>query len=114
MLDALDAEYKFDLPLKLVDQEFEQIWAALEREMEGEGKTFADENTTEEEVRTEYKAIAERRVRLGLVIGTIGEAAGVTVGDEELQRGLMDRARQFPGQEKEVFEFYRNNPNASG
>jgi trigger factor len=112
MLDALDAEYKFDLPLKLVDQEFEQIWAALEREMEGEGKTFADEDTTEEEVRTEYKAIAERRVRLGLVIGTIGENAGVTIGDEELQRGLMDRARQFPGQEKEVFEFYRNNPNA--
>ena len=112
MLDALDNEYKFELPQKLVDQEFEQIWAALEREMEAEGKTFADEDTTEEEVRTEYKGIAERRVRLGLVIGTIGENAGVTVADEELQRGLMDRARQFPGQEKEVFEFYRNNPNA--
>ncbi len=112
MLDALDEVYQFDLPQKLVDQEFEQIWAALEREMEAEGKTFADEDTTEEEVRTEYKSIAERRVRLGLVIGTIGENAGVAVDDEELQRGLMDRARQFPGQEKEVFEFYRNNPNA--
>ena len=112
MLDALDNEYKFDLPLKLVDQEFEQIWAALQREMEGEKKTFADEDTTEEEVRAEYKAIAERRVRLGLVIGTIGEKANVTVADEELQRGLMERARQYPGQEKQVFEFYRNNPNA--
>jgi len=112
MLDAMDEEYKFDLPQKLVEQEFEQIWAALEREMESEGKTFADEDTTEEEVRNEYKSIAERRVRLGLVIGTIGENAGVTINDEELQRGLMDRARQFPGQEKEVFEFYRKNPNA--
>jgi trigger factor len=112
MLDALDEDYKFDLPQKLVDQEFEQIWAALQREMESEGKTFADEDTTEEEVRTEYKAIAERRVRLGLVIGSIGEKAGVTVADEELQRGLMERARQYPGQEKQVFEFYRSNPNA--
>ncbi len=112
MLDALDDEYDFQLPEKLVEQEFQQIWAALEREMKGEGKSFEDEDTTEEEVRSEYRSIAERRVRLGLVIGTVGERANVTVTDEELQRGLMERARQFPGQEKEVFEFYRKNPNA--
>ncbi len=112
MLDALDAEYKFDLPEKLVDQEFNAIWAALTREMQAEGKTFEDEDTTEEETRKEYRQIAERRVRLGLVIGTIGEKAGVTVADEELQRGLIERARQFPGQEKQVFEFYRSNPQA--
>ncbi len=112
MLDALDAEYKFDLPEKLVDQEFNAIWAALTREMQAEGKTFEDEETTEEETRKEYRQIAERRVRLGLVIGTIGEKAGVTVADEELQRGLIERARQFPGQEKQVFEFYRSNPQA--
>ncbi len=112
MLDVLDAEYKFDLPEKLVDQEFNAIWAALTREMQAEGKTFEDEETTEEETRKEYRQIAERRVRLGLVIGTIGEKAGVTVADEELQRGLIERARQFPGQEKQVFEFYRSNPQA--
>ena len=112
MLDALDAEYKFDLPEKLVEQEFNAIWAALTREMQAEGKTFEDEETTEEETRKEYRQIAERRVRLGLVIGTIGDKAGVTVADEELQRGLIERARQFPGQEKQVFEFYRSNPQA--
>ena len=112
MLDALDGEYKFDLPQKLVDQEFEAIWAALTREMQAEGKTFADEDTTEEETRKEYRQIAERRVRLGLVIGTIGDKAGITVADEELQRGLIEKARQYPGQEKQVFEFYRNNPQA--
>jgi trigger factor len=112
MLDALDAEYKFDLPEKLVDQEFNAIWAALTREMQAEGKTFEDEETTEEETRKEYRQIAERRVRLGLVIGTIGDKAGITVADEELQRGLIERARQYPGQEKQVFEFYRNNPQA--
>jgi trigger factor len=97
---------------KLVDQEFDAIWAALEREMQMEEKTFEDEDTTEEETRKEYREIAERRVRLGLVIGTIGDKAGVTVADEELQRGLMEKARQYPGQEKQVFEFYQNNPQA--
>jgi len=112
MLDALDGEYKFDLPEKLVEQEFNAIWGALTREMQAEGKTFEDEDTTEEETRKEYRQIAERRVRLGLVIGTIGDKAGITVADEELQRGLIEKARQYPGQEKQVFEFYRNNPQA--
>jgi trigger factor len=112
MLDALDAEYKFDLPEKLVDQEFNAIWSALSREMQAEGKTFEDEDTTEGETRKEYRQIAERRVRLGLVIGTIGDKAGITVADEELQRGLIEKARQYPGKEKQVFEFYRNNPQA--
>ena len=112
MLDALDGEYKFDLPQKLVEQEFNAIWAALQREMQMEGKTFEDEDTTEEETRKEYQQIAERRVRLGLVIGTIGDKAGVTVADDELQRGLIEKARQYPGQEKQVFEFYQKNPQA--
>ena len=112
MLDALDKQYAFDLPARLVDAEFAQIWQALEREMKAENKTFEDEGTTEEETRAEYRTIAERRVRLGLVLGTIGEQAGGQVGEDELQRTLIDRVRQFPGQEKQVYEFYRNNPAA--
>lgn len=112
VLDVLDKEYTFELPEKLVDAEFEQIWAALNREMEQEGKSFEDEGTTEDESRAEYRTIATRRVRLGLVLGTIGEQAGVTVADDEIERALIERARQFPGQEKQVYEFYRNNPNA--
>ena len=112
VLDKLDGLYSFELPQKLVDAEFEGIWQALVREMERAKKTFEDEKTTEEEARKEYRAIAERRVRLGLVLGTVGEKEGVQVTEQELQTQLLNRARQFPGQEKQVFDYYRNNPQA--
>ncbi len=112
VLDALDAQYDFELPERLVDSEFEQIWHTLEHQMKDEGRTFEDEGTTEEEARKEYRDIAARRVRLGLVLGTIGEQAGITVSDEEMQQALIDKARQFPGQEKEVIDYYRKNPDA--
>jgi trigger factor len=112
MLDALDKQYSFELPTKLVDAEFNQIWSALEREMKRSNQTFAAEGTTEQEAREEYRKIAERRVRLGLVLGTIGEQAAVTVSDEEIDRALIRRARQFPRQERQVYEFYRKNPSA--
>jgi trigger factor len=112
VLDRLDAQYNFDLPQRLVDAEFDQIWSALQREMQQSGKSFADENTTEEEARSEYRAIANRRVRLGLLLGTVGERAGITISDDEMQRALIDRARQFPGQERRVIDYYRKNSNA--
>lgn len=112
VLDALDKTYQVELPAKLVEAEFNQIWQALTRELEKEKKTFADEGTSEEDARKEYTAIAERRVRLGLVLGTIGEQAGINVTEEELQQALLERVRQFPGQERQVYDFYRKNPNA--
>jgi trigger factor len=112
VLDKLDGLYAFELPQRLVDAEFNAIWSTLTREMQAEGRTFADESTTEEEARKEYQAIAARRVRLGLVLGTVGEKAGISVNDEEMQRMLIERARQFPGQEKNVFDYYRRNPQA--
>jgi trigger factor len=112
VLDAMDKQYSFDLPEKLVEAEFNNIWTALGNEMQKAGKSFVDEGTTEEEARKEYRAISERRVRLGLVLGTIGEKEGVQIGDQELQQALISRARQFPGQEKQVFDYYRKNSNA--
>lgn len=112
VLDALDKEYAFELPEKLVDAEFNGIWNALQGEMARSGKSFADENTTEEDARKEYRAIAERRVRLGLVLGTMGEKENVQVTEQELQNALMNRMRQFPGQEKMVIDYYRKNPGA--
>ncbi|WP_373503451.1 trigger factor [Aestuariivirga sp.] len=112
VLDALDKEYTFELPEKLVDAEFNGIWNALTQEMARASKSFADENTTEEDARKEYRAIAERRVRLGLVLGTMGEKEGVQVSEQELQNALMSRMRQFPGQEKMVIDYYRKNPQA--
>ena len=112
VLDALDKVYKFELPERLVDGEFGGIWNALENELKRTGKSFADEGTSEEEARKEYRAIAERRVRLGLVLGTMGEKQGITVSEEELRNGLISRAGQFPGQERKVLEYYRKQPQA--
>jgi trigger factor len=112
VLDALDKEYTFALPEKLVEAEFNGIWNALQNEMKRAGKSFADENTTEDEARKEYRTIAERRVRLGLVLGTMGEKAQIQVNEQELQQALIARVRQFPGQEKQVYDYYRKNPSA--
>jgi trigger factor len=112
VLDQLDKQYSFELPVKLVDAEFNGIWNALQNEMKRANKTFADEETTEEKAREEYMTIAARRVRLGLVLGTMGEKEGVQVNEQELQQALISRVRQFPGQEKQVYDYYRNNPQA--
>ncbi len=112
VLDALDKMYAFELPEKLVEAEFNGIWNALTREMEKAGKSFADEGTTEDEAKKEYQAIAARRVRLGLVLGTVGEREAVQVNEQELQAALLNRVRQFPGQEKQVYDYYRKNPQA--
>jgi trigger factor len=112
LLDALDGRYKFDLPPSLVEQEFANVWRTLLADLEAQGRTFADENTTEEAAREEYGKIAERRVRLGLVIAEIGEKNDIKVSEEELTRAIVDRARQFPGQEQQIWDYYRKNPNA--
>jgi trigger factor len=112
VLDALDVQYKFDLPEKLVTAEFDGIWNALTQEMARSNRSFADENTTEEKARTEYQTIAQRRVRLGLVLGTMGDKEGIVVNEQELQQALIARVRRFPGQEKQVYDYYRKNPSA--
>lgn len=112
LLDALDKKYTFELPQDMVEQEFGGIWRQVTAEMQQTGKTFADEATTEEEQRAEYRRIAERRVRLGLVVAEIGEKAGVKVGDDEVSRAIVERARQFPGQEKLFWDYYQKNPQA--
>ena len=112
MLDQLDQMHRFPLPEKLVEQEFDNIWRQVTHDVEHHGKSFEAEGTTEEEARKEYRTIAERRVRLGLVLSKIGESAEVTVNDDELQRALAAQVRQFPGQERQVFDYYRNNPDA--
>jgi trigger factor len=112
ILDALDEKHSFDLPEKLVSQEFDNIWKQITHDIEQHGKSFEDEGTTEEEARAEYQAIAERRVRLGLVLSRVGEVAEVEVSEEELQRSLYAHVRQFPGQEQQVLDYYKNNPTA--
>jgi trigger factor len=112
LLDELDKMHKFDPPPTLVEEEFDRVWKSVLQELENERKTFADENTTEEKAKAEYRAIAERRVRLGLVLAEIGEKNNITVTEDELSRAVMDRARQLAGQEQRVWDYYRQNPQA--
>ncbi len=112
LLDELDKRHKFDPPPTLVAEEFDRVWKSVFQELENEKKTFADENTTEEKAKAEYRAICERRVRLGLVLAEIGEKNSITVTEEELSRAVMEQARQLPGQEQRVWDFYRQNPQA--
>ena len=112
LLDALDEAHKFELPPSLVDSEFESIWQDVKSHMDRAEKTFEDEDTTEEKAREEYRTMAERRVRLGLVLSEIGQRNEIKVTDEEVRRAIMQRTQQFPGQERQVLDFYKNNPNA--
>jgi trigger factor len=112
LLDRLDESHKFEAPSTLIDEEFNLMWNSVRAEMESSGKTFADENTTEEAAKEEYRTIADRRVRLGLVLSEIGEKNKISVTDDEVSRAVIERARSMPGREKEVWDYYRNNANA--
>jgi trigger factor len=112
LLDSLDTRYSFELPEGLVSQEFDSIWRQVEQEQKASGRGFAEENTTEEAARADYRRIAERRVRLGLLLAEVGAKAEVKVTDEEVTGALIARARAYPGQEKQIWEYYRTNPQA--
>jgi trigger factor len=112
LLDALDERHSFGLPETMVNREFGLIWDQVEAELKREGRTASDEGKTEDEMRDEYRKIAERRVRLGLVLARIGEQNGIQVSNDELQRAIAARARQHQGHEQEAFNFYSSNPQA--
>ncbi|MCP4317210.1 MAG: trigger factor [Hyphomicrobiales bacterium] len=112
ILDALDEQYKIDTPEGLLEVEFNNIWGQISADLEQNGKTFEDEDTTEEAAREDYRKLAERRVRLGLVLSQIGEKAEISATDEEMQRAVYDQVRQYPGQEKEIMEYFQQTPDA--
>jgi len=112
ILDSLDAAHSFELPQGMVQAEFDAIWAQVKAELEREGVSPEDEGKSEDELKAEYRGIAERRVRLGLVLAKVGEQNAITVNQDEVNRALATRARQFPGQEKQVIQYYTSNPQA--
>ncbi len=112
LFDALDERHKFQLPPALVEQEFNNLWTTATEELKQQGKTFEDENTTEEKERAEYQRIADRRVRLGLLLDEIARKNNINVTDEETTRAIVEHVRQYPGREKELWDMFRNNPEA--
>jgi trigger factor len=112
LLDQLDKLHQFAPPPTLVEEEFKNVWGTVMSDLQSQNRTFADEGTTEEKAREEYRAIADRRVRLGLVLAEIGDKNNIKVTDDELTRAIVEQARQYPGREQEVWDHYRKNPNA--
>ena len=113
LLDALDKAHTFALPPKMVDAEFEGIWQQVQADKEAGNLPAEDAKKSEKKLKEEYLKIAERRVRLGLVLAEIGRANDVGVTDQELNNAIMAEARNYPGQEQQVLEFYRQNQNAA-
>ncbi len=112
LLDRLDASHKFEAPPTLVEEEFKNVWNTVVADLKSQNRTFEDEGTTEEKASVEYRSIADRRVRLGLVLAEIGEKNNIRVTEDEMSRAIVERVRQYPGREKEVWDFYQKNPNA--
>ena len=114
LLDILDKKHKFELPEGMVDREFDSIWDQFENQKENhpEGIDDDDKNKSSEELKIQYREIAERRVRLGLLLAEIGRVNDINVSPEELNRALMQEAQRHQGKEKEVLEYYKNNPEA--
>jgi trigger factor len=113
LLDALADIAQFASPQGMVDQEFDQIWQRLETERQQGRLDDDDKDKDEATLRSDYRAIAERRVRLGLLLAEIGRVNNITVAADEMTRAMRTEATRFPGQEQQVFEFFRQNPRAA-
>lgn len=116
LLDELDAKHDFPLPPRMVEAEFETIWQQVTAENEREGASEEDKGKSEDDLRAEYRKIAERRVRLGLVLAEIGRRHEVTLTEQEvtdgLQREAMNMARQYNMKPQQAWDLLRNNPQA--
>ncbi|WP_158045701.1 trigger factor [Skermanella pratensis] len=112
LLDKLADTHSFEVPAGMVDIEFETIWNRLQEELKRGGADAEEAGKSEEELKTEYRGIAERRVRLGLLLSEVGRRNNIQVTQDELNRALITEAQRYPGQEREVFEFFRSNPRA--
>ncbi|MFN4025322.1 MAG: trigger factor, partial [Hyphomonas sp.] len=106
LLDKLDDAHSFDLPPGMVEMEFDQIWQQLQREMDAGRVSDEEKAKPEETLREEYRKIAERRVRLGLVLAEVGRLADVRISEAEVNQALIREARQYPGQEREVVQLF--------
>jgi trigger factor len=111
LLDQLAERYRFEVPAGMVELEFDTIWKQLQEELEHSGDTEAADKS-EDELKAEYRAIADRRVRLGLLLSEIGQANELRVEQTELNAAVTAQARRYPGQEQKVIEYFRRNPQA--
>lgn len=110
LFDQLDAQHDFELPPRMVEAEFNQIWRQIEQDRAAGRLDPSDEGKTDDDLKAEYRDIAERRVRLGLLLAEIGRRHKIEVSDQEVAQAISVQARNFPGQERQIFEAYQRNP----
>ena len=110
LFDALTDGHDFPLPPGMVDAEFENIWRQIEEDKKADRLDESDKAKSEDELKAEYRKIAERRVRLGLLLSEVGRANNISVDAEEFNRALVAEARRYPGGERQVLEFYQKHP----
>ena len=112
LLDQLDTKHDFPLPPKMVEAEFEAIWRQVEQDKEAGQLPPEDAKKSDKKLKEEYRKIAERRVRLGLVLAEVGRANNVQVTDQELGEAMRQEAMKYGPQAQQVFDLFRQNPNA--
>ncbi|MCR9215325.1 MAG: trigger factor [Proteobacteria bacterium] len=110
MLDALAEEHSFEVPPGMKQGEFEGIWGQFEKELEQSGQKLEDQDQSEEELREEYTQIAERRVRLGLLLAEVGRINNIEVTQDEVNQAILAQARSYPGQEQQIFQMFQERP----
>ncbi len=113
LLDALADSHDFEVPAGMVDLEFDQIWKEVTADEARFKAELAEENKGEDELKAEYRKISERRIRLGLLLSEVGRRNNIEVKPEEVTRAMIEQARRFPGQERQVMEYFQKNPEAS-
>jgi trigger factor len=112
LLDVLDTQHDFPLPPRMVEAEFESIWQQVQQDKTQGGLPDEDEGKSEEDLKADYRRIAERRVRLGLVLAEIGAVNNVTISDEEMTNAARQEAMRYGPQAQEVFDYLRRTPQA--
>ncbi len=112
LLDKLAEGHSFPVPQGMVEAEFEAIWKQVEADRKAGRLDAEDAEKSEDELKSEYRGIAERRVRLGLLVSEVGRRNEIDVTQDELNRALIQEAQRHPGQEREVFEYFQRTPEA--
>ncbi len=112
LLDRLTERHDFTLPPSMIEAEFNQIWSQIEADRKAGNIDPEDKEKTDDQLRDEYRAIAARRVKLGLLLSEVGRRGQIEVKQDEIGRAVMNEARRYPGQERKVVEFYQNNAQA--
>lgn len=109
LLDILDESHDFETPVSMIDAELESIWRQFETAKKNDEMDPEDKDKSDDEIRAEFRKIAERRVRLGLLLAAVGQRNNIEVSPEELNRALIRQAQMFPGQERRIIETYQGN-----